>query len=87
VRKLIISATLGLSVVAGLSLTGCGKQGELDAAPPIYGHDAQSSWSVSRATERALPDANGKSRIPNPYGRAVPISAAPLEGVGNAQRR
>ncbi len=40
--------------------------------------------STSKATEKALPDANGQNNMPNPYTQVGPNSP-PLEGVGNAE--
>lgn len=41
--------------------------------------------SASRESERAKPDANAANRMKDPYRSNVPISAAPLEGFGNAE--
>ena len=40
--------------------------------------------STSKDGEKALPDANGKNNMPNPYTQIGPNSP-PLEGVGNAE--
>lgn len=40
--------------------------------------------STSRETEKALPDANGKNNMPNPYTQIGP-SSQPIEGTGNAE--
>lgn len=87
-RKMIIASVIATGVMATLALTGCGVQGELEAAPPMVGKEAKSAYSESksRETERAMPDANGKNRVMNPYTQAVPISAAPLEGFGSNPR-
>lgn len=87
-------------MAAALGLSACGKLGALEQAPPLYGDDAKSSWSVShnsdggttvttsasssRDTERALPDANDKNKMPDPYRGNKKIENAPLEGFGNA---
>lgn len=75
-------------LTASALLSACGKQGELQVAPPIFG-DAASEDPLNgapRKTERALPDANAENRMPDPYRQNVPVSKAPLEGFGNAQR-
>ena len=48
------------------------------------GTTVTTSESASRDTERALPDANGKNTMPDPYRGYKKISDAPLEGFGNA---
>ncbi len=86
---------LGSAVLLAVTLlSACGKQGELQVAPPILNSDAAAEWSASadplngatRKTERALPDANSENRMADPYRQNVPVSKAPLEGFGNAQR-
>ena len=83
-----------------LLLSACGKIGSLEQAPPLYGADAKSSWSasnlpgggntatnstsVSSDGEKALPDANGKNKMPDPYVGNKKVQDAPLEGFGNA---
>ena len=44
----------------------------------------ESTSSTSKATEKALPDANGPNNMPNPYTQIGPNSP-PLEGTGNAE--
>ncbi len=39
---------------------------------------------TKRESEKALPDANGKNNMPNPYTQIGPNSQ-PIEGVGNAE--
>ena len=38
--------------------------------------------ATKKETEKALPDANGKNTMPNPY---TAKTSAPLEGTGNAE--
>lgn len=87
-------------LAAAMGLSACGKLGTLDQAPPMFGDKAKSSWSssqnsdggttvttsesASRDTERALPDANDKNKMPDPYRGNKKIENAPLEGFGNA---
>jgi hypothetical protein len=92
------AALLAAAALTGTALVlgACGKQADLETAPPLFGDEAKSSWSASsasaspqamrRETERALPDANGPNRSPDPYRNNVKVSQAPLEGFGNAQR-
>lgn len=90
--RLAIGTALAMVAVAALS--ACGKQGELQVAPPMFNDEAAAEWSASndplngakRKTERALPDADGDNNMPDPYRQNVPVSQAPLEGFGNAQR-
>jgi hypothetical protein len=97
----VTALTASALLVAALGLSACGKWGTLEQAPPLYGAKAKADWSTSRnpdggittttsasssrASERALPDKNAKNKMPNPYAGTTPISAAPLEGVGNAE--
>ncbi|MBW8881238.1 MAG: hypothetical protein JF615_07405, partial [Asticcacaulis sp.] len=39
--------------------------------------------SASQSSERALPDANGKNKMEDPYRAPKKIQDAPLEGFGN----
>ena len=100
--RFVITGALAASALlaAVMGLSACGKLGTLDQAPPLYGDDAKSSWSVShnadggstvttsasasRDGERALPDANDKNKMPDPYRGNKKIENAPLEGFGNA---
>ena len=100
-RILVTSALIASALMGGaLVLSSCGKLGALEEAPPLYGKDASSSWSVShnpgggstatnstsasKETEKAKPDANGKNNMPDPYTSNQKIENAPLEGFGNA---
>ncbi len=100
--RILVTTALTASAILGtaLLLSACGKLGTLEQAPPLYGSDAKSSWSVShnpgggdtatnsssasKDTERAKPDANGKNKMDNPYVGNKKIEDAPLEGFGNA---
>lgn len=64
-------------------LAGCGAQGELEPAPPLFDETGR---PIVRENERALPDPNGRSRMKNPYAKPVSVSSQPLEGTGNSQR-
>ena len=100
-RLLVTSALTASALLAGaLALSACGKLGALEQAPPLYGDEAKSSWSVShnpgggttatnstsasKDTEKAKPDANGKNAMDDPYKGNKKIEDAPLEGFGNA---
>ncbi|MGA9658887.1 MAG: hypothetical protein WBQ60_07295, partial [Asticcacaulis sp.] len=91
---------LSAALMGAAALSACGKLGELEQAPPVFNKKAEASWSASknpdggstvtmeatssRATERALPDANDKNKMENPYTAPKRIQDAPLEGFGNA---
>ncbi len=100
-RLLVTSALIATALLGGaFVLSACGKLGTLEQAPPLYGKDAKSEWSVSnnpgggttatnstsasKATEKAQPDANGKNAMADPYTDNKKIEEAPLEGFGNA---
>lgn len=95
----ILIATAGAAALILTALSACGKMGHLEQAPPLYGQAAKSSWSASqlpdggnqatnsssasKATERALPDANGPNNSPiNKPGQGN----GQLEGFGNATK-
>ena len=65
------------------ALSGCGAQGELEPAPPIFDDNGK---PIVRENERALPDPNGRSRMKNPFAKPLSVSSQPLEGNGNAQK-
>ncbi len=100
-RFVSCAALAGIALLgSAVLLSGCGKAGDLETAPPLYGADAKSSWSASSnsdggttavmdssgasmETERALPDANDKNKMVDPYRANKKIQDAPLEGFGN----
>jgi len=91
-----VTALLGASMV----LSACGRLGELEQAPPMMNKKAEAQWSTShnpdggittttdssssKASERALPDADAANSMDNPYTTQKRIQDAPLEGFGNA---
>jgi predicted small lipoprotein YifL len=86
-----IAISLGLALA--LSVTACGRQGDLETAPPLWGERAKAEIAAKKkaeaegkATERALPRAEYKNEMPDPYQQNKRVSDAPLEGTGNAQR-
>jgi hypothetical protein len=83
-----IVAGMAILFVAAATLSACGKQGELQVAPPLLSDSTSDDPlnGAKRRTERALPDADGPNNMPDPYRQNVPVSQAPLEGFGNAQR-
>ncbi|MGZ3304864.1 MAG: hypothetical protein ACXU8U_03300 [Asticcacaulis sp.] len=56
------------------SLSGGGNQATLEPTA-----------DTPKETEKALPDANGKNKMANPYTANVTPSQAPIEGTGNAE--
>lgn len=83
-----------LALFAVLSLTACGKRGDLEAAPPLWGERAREEVAAKKkaqaegkATERALPRADQRNEMKDPYQENLKVSDAPIEGTGNAQRR
>lgn len=85
---------LGMASVLGLGLAACGKQGDLETAPPLWGDRARAEVAAKKkaeaegkATERALPRKEYKNEMPDPNQENKKITEAPLEGTGNAQRQ
>lgn len=101
-RFLVTVALTATAALAAAMLSACGKIGTLEQAPPLYGDEAKASWSssnlpgggnmttnstsASRESEKALPDANGRNQMDDPYKGNKKIQDAPLEGFGNATK-
>jgi hypothetical protein len=97
--RLMTITALGAALVGASLLSACGKLGDLDRAPPMMNKKAEAAWSTSqnsdggvttttdsstsRANEKALPDADSKNSMENPYTVNKRIQDAPLEGTGN----
>lgn len=97
-RLLTISA-LGVALIGASLLSACGKLGDLEKAPPMMNKKAEATWSTShnpdggvttttetstsRASEKALPDADSKNSMENPYAVNKRIQDVPLEGTGS----
>ncbi|MEM9965364.1 MAG: hypothetical protein AAGC58_08455 [Asticcacaulis sp.] len=78
----------------GLTLSACGKQGDLETAPPLWGERARAEVAAKKkaqaegkATERALPRGDQRNEMADPYQQNLKVSDAPIEGTGNAQRQ
>lgn len=96
--RLALTIVLGAALAASL-LSACGKLGDLERAPPMMNKKAAAEWSTSqnpdggvttttdsstsRATEKALPDADSKNSMENPYAVNKRPQDAPLEGQGS----
>ncbi|WP_373295600.1 MULTISPECIES: hypothetical protein [Asticcacaulis] len=88
-------AALILGVAMGLGLSACGKQGELEKAPPLWGKEAKAEREAiktaeaqGKKTEKSLPRASDKPAAADPYySNNVKVQDAPLEGTGNSQRQ
>lgn len=88
-------AALVVAVAMGLGLSACGKQGDLDKAPPLWGKAAKAERDAiktaeaqGKKTERALPRADDRKEPGDPYySNNVKVQDAPLEGTGNSQRQ
>jgi|GEM_PF-1138580 len=97
--RLVISIALGAALLGASLLSACGKLGDLERAPPVMNKKAAAEWSTSRnpdggvttttdsstsrTSERALPDADSKNSMENPYAVNKRIQDAPLEGTGH----
>jgi len=97
--RLVISVALGAALLSASLLSACGKLGDLERAPPVMNKKAAAEWSTSRnpdggvttttdsstsrTSERALPDADSKNSMENPYAVNKRIQDAPLEGTGH----
>ncbi|MFT4074597.1 MAG: hypothetical protein QM647_03630 [Asticcacaulis sp.] len=97
--RLLTIAALGTALLGASLLSACGKLGDLDRAPPMMNKKAKAQWSTSqnsdggvttttdsstsRASEKALPDADGQNSVENPYTVNKSIQDAPLEGNGS----
>lgn len=101
--RILTAALLTAGVLAAsLTLSACGKLGDLKQAPPMFNKKAELQWSTSQNSgggtttttddsrsadsEKAKPDSNDMNRVPNPYTGNKSISDAPLEGFGNAEK-
>ncbi|MFT4089758.1 MAG: hypothetical protein QM645_03425 [Asticcacaulis sp.] len=89
-KTVVLLGAMGL----GLTLAACGKQGDLETAPPLWGERARAEVAAKKkaqaegkATERALPRGDQRNEMRDPYQQNVRVSDAPLEGTGNAQRQ
>jgi len=89
-KTVVLLGVLGL----GLTLSACGKQGDLETAPPLWGERARAEVAAKKkaqaegkATERALPRGDQRNEMPDPYQQNRKVSDAPIEGTGNAQRQ
>ena len=74
--RFVLSVALGTALLGASMLSACGKLGDLEQAPPMMNKKAASEWSTShnpdggvttttdsstsRASEKALPDADKK---------------------------
>lgn len=91
-----VKTVLMAGAAAGLmlSLSACGKQGDLETAPPLWGDRAKAevearkkAQAEGKATERALPRKEFKNEMEDPYQENKKVSEAPIEGTGNSQRQ
>ena len=97
--RFVISVALGAALLGASMLSACGKLGDLQKAPPIMNEKAAADWSTShnpdggvttttdtstsRASEKALPDADSKNSMENPYAVNKRPQDVPLEGTGS----
>jgi hypothetical protein len=97
--RFVLSVALGTALLGASMLSACGKLGDLEQAPPMMNKKAASEWSTShnpdggvttttdsstsRASEKALPDADSKNSMENPYAVNKRPQDAPLEGTGS----
>jgi hypothetical protein len=97
--RFVLSVALGAALLGASMLSACGKLGDLEQAPPMMNKKAASEWSTShnpdggvttttdsstsRASEKALPDADSKNSMENPYAVNKRPQDAPLEGTGS----
>ena len=97
--RFVISVALGAALLGASMLSACGKLGDLERAPPVMNRKAAAEWSTSRnpdggvttttdsstsrTSERALPDADSKNSMENPYAVNKRIQDVPLEGTGS----
>ncbi len=97
--RFVISVALGAALLGASMLSACGKLGDLQKAPPIMNSKAEAAWSTShnpdggvttttdsstsRANEKALPDADSKNSMENPYAVNKRPQDVPLEGQGS----
>lgn len=97
--RFVISVALGAALLGASLLSACGKLGDLEQAPPVWNKKAEADWSTSqnpdggvtttteastsRASERALPDADARNSMEDPYTVNKRIQDAPLEGTGS----
>ena len=97
--RFVLSVALGAALIGASMLSACGKLGDLEKAPPMMNKKAAAEWSTShnpdggvttttdtsasRASEKALPDADSKNSMENPYAVNKRPQDAPLEGTGS----
>ena len=72
---------IALALVAGIALSACGKQGELDRPPPLTGSAADKDYSARRPVtpqENVDPASNNRSPRSAPIpGTSDPIGRPP----------
>ena len=87
-RPLVIAALLAVGVLTAGALAGCGKTGELQQPPPLFGAKAKADYDAQKqaeaeaqAAKRASPDPDALNPADRPLTQAP--YAAPIPGGSN----
>jgi hypothetical protein len=76
---MIARLSLPLILLAGIGLTACGKLGDLDQPPPLYGAQAKADYEAqqhARDAARARADA---AAAPAPEEQDAPANSPPMQ--------